>query len=80
MQYTLGLCGATVLLFLILAKYIYRLTFHPLSKFPGPTLAAATSLYGAFYDLGPNTSYVKSFPDLHEKYGLFILSFVARIA
>ena len=59
--------GVGILLALI-CRYIYRLTLHPLAKFPGPTLAGASSLYGAFFDLG-GKSYVKSFPALHEKYG-----------
>lgn len=50
-------------------KYVYRLTFHPLAKFPGPKFAAATNLYGAFFDLRSSSSYVKSFPALHERYG-----------
>lgn len=53
----------------ILAKYIYRLTWHPLAKFPGPKLAAASNLYGAFFDLASDTSYVKTFPALHDTYG-----------
>lgn len=56
--------------FLFLAKYIYRVTFHPLASFPGPRLAALTSLYGASYDLHPNRSYCKQLPALHDRYGL----------
>lgn len=56
--------------FFILTKYIYRVTIHPLATFPGPKLAALTNLYGAFYDLLPNRSYCKQFPDLHDRYGL----------
>lgn len=47
---------------------IYRLFLSPLAKFPGPKLAAATSLYEAFFDL-----YQSNFPDvlakLHDEYG-----------
>lgn len=56
--------------FFSLAKYIYRVTFHPLAGFPGPRWAALTSLYGASYDLHPRRSYCKEFPALHDKYGL----------
>jgi hypothetical protein len=53
-------------------RTIYRLTFHPLAGFPGPKLAAATSLYQAWFDLRASTSYVKSFPALHQIYGQFL--------
>ncbi|CAD6569144.1 MAG: hypothetical protein ASARMPREDX12_002221 [Alectoria sarmentosa] len=53
----------------LVCRAIYRLTLHPLARFPGPRLAAVTSLYGANLDLRTNTSYVKILPDLHDKYG-----------
>lgn len=56
----------------ILLKYVYRLTLHPLARFPGPRLAAATNLYGAYFDLRAGTSYVKCLPSLHGKYGPII--------
>ena len=58
-----------VLVLAIFSKYIYRLTWHPLAKFPGPRLAAASNLYGAFFDLTGNPSYIKTFPALHDIYG-----------
>ena len=60
---------ALAVLLAFISKYIYRLTLHPLARFPGPKLAAATNLYGAYIDLGTSKSYTKSFPALHEKYG-----------
>lgn len=49
-------------------RVLYRLTFHPLAKFPGPKLAAATNLYGASYDLFSGT-YVFKLTELHARYG-----------
>lgn len=60
---------ALALLLALLSKYIYRLTLHPLAQFPGPRLAAATNLYGAYIDLGTSKSYTKSFPALHDQFG-----------
>lgn len=54
----------------LVCRAIYRLTLHPLARFPGPRLAAVTSLYGANLDLRTNTSYIKILPELHDKYGL----------
>ena len=67
---------AIVLVLAVVSKYIYRLTLHPLAKFPGPKLAAATNLYGAFFDLRPSSSYVKQFPDLHARYGALSISLI----
>lgn len=63
---------AAALAISLLAKIAYRLTLHPLASFPGPKLAAATSMYGAFYDLSfTSSSYVKELPALHAKYGQY---------
>lgn len=50
-------------------RMIYRLYFHPLARFPGPRLAAATNLYGAYYVLIKGGQYTKLLPELHNKYG-----------
>lgn len=55
-----------------IAKYVYRLTFHPLAQFSGPRLAGLTNLYGAFYDLSESRSYIKEILALHEKYGTVV--------
>jgi hypothetical protein len=68
----LGLDPVTVLLVLlgyVVLRSVYRLTLHPLAKFPGPRPAAVSSMYGASYDLPKNSSYVKMMPALHDKYG-----------
>ncbi|KAI1496062.1 cytochrome P450, partial [Biscogniauxia marginata] len=55
----------------ILSLVVYRLYFSPISKFPGPKLAAVTSWYEAFFDLKS-----ANFPDVlkewHDKYGPII--------
>jgi len=61
------LLGLLVLWLLI--RTIYRLVFHPLARFPGPRLAAITSMYAAQYDLPFETSFCKEMPRLHDSYG-----------
>ena len=50
---------------------IYRLYFSPLSKFPGPKLAAATYLYEGYYDVVKRGKYTFKIRDLHAEYGKF---------
>ncbi|GAQ43860.1 cytochrome P450 [Aspergillus niger] len=67
---------ANISLILLIGILIYacsvitiRLYFHPLSKFPGPRIAAATSWYEFYKDVILSGQYSKSFPSLHAKYG-----------
>lgn len=52
----------------LVLKTIYRLTLHPLAGFPGPKLAAVTSLYNAYYDI-LQPGLIKKLPEMHKKYG-----------
>ena len=65
---------ALLVLFLLL-QVVYRITFHPLAKFPGPFWAKISSIYGMTYDFSENESYIKNFPEWHRKYGNIIRIF-----
>lgn len=76
MAYSEGITTPTVALGAIAAaaiylitKVIYRLYLHPLSRFPSPRLAAATYLYGAYYDVVEEAQFVFKLNALHDKYG-----------
>ncbi|KAL1989438.1 hypothetical protein VTN49DRAFT_7249 [Thermomyces lanuginosus] len=49
--------------------YIYNVFWHPLARFPGPRLAAATSLYKAWIDCVAKSSFVHTLERLHAQYG-----------
>lgn len=59
--------------FVLVIAYLFilvkRLYFHPLSKVPGPRLAAATGWYEFYYDVIRKGYYSHRYPELHEKYG-----------
>jgi hypothetical protein len=47
---------------------VWRLLFHPLSKIPGPRLAAINGLYGFYHNAIADGKYSLLFPKLHRKY------------
>jgi hypothetical protein len=56
---------------------VYRITFHPLAKFPGPKLAAFTQWYETYYEFfkSPGGQFLFHYRKLHEKYGEFAVFF-----
>lgn len=51
------------------AVYVYRLTLHPLARYPGPKFAAASYLYEFWYDVVLDARYTDEIERLHKKYG-----------
>jgi len=51
------------------AVVIYRLFFSPLSKFPGPKLAAATLWYEFYYEVVESGQFMFKIRELHKQYG-----------
>ncbi|KAE8370766.1 cytochrome P450 [Aspergillus caelatus] len=72
----LALCATTVVaaVLYVLVLGVYRITLHPLAKFPGPKLAAFTQWYETYYEFfkSPGGQYLFHYRKLHEKYGPII--------
>ena len=62
---------AALLILYYSALFIYRLTFHPLAKFPGPKIAAVSFWYEFYYDWWCQGQYVFEIEKMHKKYGMF---------
>ncbi|TEY57352.1 hypothetical protein BOTCAL_0220g00050 [Botryotinia calthae] len=59
--------------FTYLCCVFQRLYFHPLSKIPGPRLAAATSWYEFYYNVIRDGSYIKNFEQMHNDYNSSVI-------
>ncbi|KAI1271765.1 cytochrome P450 [Xylaria sp. FL0933] len=51
---------------------VYRATYHPLARIPGPKLAAMSYWYEAYYELVLGGQYFKRIKDMHKEYGPII--------
>lgn len=70
--YTAATVAAGFIAAYCLLGIIYRLCFHPLAKFPGPRLAAATLWYEFYFDCILYGQYTFKIGQMHEKYGPII--------
>lgn len=70
MKYDVAVAAAIVIFVTYIARIIYSVYLGPLSKFPGPKLAAATLGYEFYYDIILKGRYTWKIRELHEKYGL----------
>lgn len=61
--------AVVVLAWYIICKCLYNLYFHPLSKFPGPKLAAIGFLYEFYYDVIKDGTYLWEIEKMHRRYG-----------
>ncbi|RJE18137.1 Cytochrome P450 [Aspergillus sclerotialis] len=66
-NYMLELLLAGLTYFIL--KIIYRLYFHPLSKFPGPKLAASTHLFEFYHDVVRHGKFLWEIEKMHFEYG-----------
>jgi len=69
---TLSTAYLLVILWVVgyIAKSLYNISpWHPLAKFPGPRIAAATFLYEAYYDWILEGRYTHEIRAMHKKYG-----------
>ncbi|KAI1409904.1 putative cytochrome P450 [Hypoxylon sp. FL1857] len=64
-------CCLFILVIAIVSVVLYRLTFHPLARFPGPVLAACTGLYEAYYQCIKDGGgrYWVEIEEMHRRYG-----------
>ena len=61
-----------VLFVLWFLRGIYRITLHPLAKFPGPKITAFSRLYEAYWELfadGTGGKFMYKVEEWHQKYG-----------
>jgi hypothetical protein len=65
-----GGAGAALVIYYV-SLIVYRLYFHPLAKFPGSKLAAASLWYEFYYDVILRGKFVWKLQEMHERYGKY---------
>ena len=68
MEVLLSAALATVIAYAVYAV-TYNVYFHPLAKFPGPTIARTTIYWKAYVECIANRSFCHVLVELHARYG-----------
>ena len=66
--------GLAFVVIVFCLKIVRRLFLHRLRGFPGPKLAAATSLYKTYYEVFKGGELLQHLIELHAIYGMLHLS------
>ena len=66
-HFGLLLCSAAALVSVL--KAVYNICFHPLARFPGPKLAAATGWWQVYVELVKGQPWSLKLVELHKVYG-----------
>lgn len=69
-----GIALAAVYALYVGVLVVYRLTFHPLAKFPGPFLCRVSYLQQCYYEAILNGKFHDKLAGYHQKYGKYIVS------
>lgn len=75
------------ILWLVAAWFAYRVAvaiynispLHPLSRFPGPKIAAVSYLYEAYYDWWRVGRYGRVIKEMHERYGPIVRYVIGKV-
>lgn len=59
-----------LLVSICLVILLRRIVLHPLARFPGPKIAAATWWYMTYYEVFKNGAFVEQLEMLHKRYGV----------
>jgi hypothetical protein len=65
--------ASIILVCYVIALYLYRVFLHPLAKYPGPKLAAASNWYEFYYDVYRQGDFTRHIQELHKTYGMYFL-------
>ena len=57
-------------------QIIYRLTLHPLARFPGPFFCRIGYLQQCYYEAILNGKFLEKLPEYHRKYGKLLPSYM----
>lgn len=74
LQWTVAVCVAAFFSFVL-----FRLFLHPLSRYPGPRLAALTTWYQAYFDVYKHGRLLRHVDFLHDIYGEQTVALILRL-